>query len=340
MLMDSYRHTTFPSTQFPKLLIDQEKCKGCKRCVDACPIQLLTLVDHKAASNERYEAFRCINCENCMAVCPEKAIRIEGDYRVFEGYWKNDDLYNGKIYPEFLDNKRSDHELTETEMVIYKRRSIRLYKKKQVPEDMVKRVIEAGRYAPSAGNNQPWKFVVIQNKDTIKKISYLCHQTLKFATYLSLPHEWLNKNKASNVSLAKLKKWQEIVLPFLVMFYKGDADPRARGGVNAVTSDPDFDTTFGAPILIIVLSDKRAIGGTELDLGMCTQNMVIAAHAMGLGTCYVGLIDQALKFHPDFKKSIGISKPFKIVTSLTLGFPKGRIDSVVRREKARIHWVN
>jgi len=344
MIFDQYRHTSFPSTQFPKLLVDKAKCKGCKRCVEACPIQLLTIVDNKAASNERYDAFRCINCENCMAVCPEKAITIEGDYRVNEGYWKNDGLYdNGKIYPECLDDNLSNDELTETEFVIYKRRSIRLYKKKQVPKQMVKRVIEAGRFAPSAGNNQPWKFIVIQNQDTIKKISQLCHQTLKFATYLSLPHQWLNKkesNHGNHDSQSRLAKWQELILPFLVMMYKGDADPRARGGVNAVTSDPDFDTTFGAPTLILILSDKRAIGGTELDIGMCTQNMVITAHAMGLGTCYVGLIDQALKFHSDFKKSLGITEPFKIITSLTLGYPKGRIDSFVRRDKARIHWID
>jgi nitroreductase/Pyruvate/2-oxoacid:ferredoxin oxidoreductase delta subunit len=334
MIPEHYRHTTLPPTQFPELFVDTEKCKGCGRCVKTCPIQLLTLVNKKAASNERYDFFRCINCENCMAVCPENAIRIEGDYRVEAGYWKNDTLYdNGKIYPEF-----SESVLTETEKIIYKRRSIRLYKQKQVPKDMIRRVIEAGRYAPSAGNNQPWKFIVIQDKEIIQKISKLCYQTLKFATYLSLPHEWLDIKNKGNKN-AGLKTWQELLLPFLVMFYKGDADQRARGGVNAVTSDPEFDTTFGAPTLILILSDKRAIGGTELDLGICAQNMVIAAHAMGLGTCYVGLIDQALRFHTQFKKEIGITAPFKIVTAITLGYPKGTIDTVVRREKARIHWI-
>jgi len=339
MIINQYRHTSFPSTNFPILKIDKDKCKGCKRCVESCPIQLLTINNNKAASNERYDFFRCINCENCTAVCPEKAIIIEGDYRVKEGYWKNDNLFeNGKIYPEFLDQKDSQSKLSETEMIIYKRRSIRLYQKKQVPKELVKRVIEAGRYAPSAGNNQPWKFIVIQNKDEIKKISQLCHKTLKFATYLSLPHAWIDL-KNPNKEPSKLKKWQEILLPFLVMLYKGDSDPRARGGVNAVTSDPEFDTTFGAPTLIIILADKRAIGGTDLDTGICAQNMVIAAHAMGLGTCYVGLIDQALRFHSSYKKSLGITEPFKIITSLTLGYPKGKIDSIVKREKARVNWI-
>jgi len=338
MVFDEYKNNTFPQTKFPELIVDDEKCVGCNRCVETCPIQLLEIRNKKVRSNERYDFFRCINCENCMAVCPTKAISIEGDYRVMEGYWKNEGLFeNGKSPPVYIGNNEED-ELTETEKIIYRRRSIRLYRKKQVPKKMVKRVIEAGRYAPSAGNNQPWKFVVIQNSEVIKKIGYLCHKTLKFATYLSLPHTWLNK-KSSNGKDSTLKIWQSFLLPLAIMYYKGDADPRARGGVNAVTSDPDFDTTFGAPTLILILADKRAIGGTELDIGMCTQNMVIAAHAMGLGTCYIGLIDQTLRFHTEFRKELGVEEPFKIVTSLSLGFPKGKIDSFVRREKARIKWV-
>jgi len=52
--------------------------------------------------------------------------------------------------------QRLRSEYTETEKVILRRRSVRLYKKEQVPEFMVKRVLQAGRFAPSAGNSQPW----------------------------------------------------------------------------------------------------------------------------------------------------------------------------------------
>jgi nitroreductase len=51
---------------------------------------------------------------------------------------------------------------TEAEKIILSRRSVRLYKKEQVPEFMIKRILEAGRFAPSAGNSQPWKFVVLR----------------------------------------------------------------------------------------------------------------------------------------------------------------------------------
>jgi nitroreductase len=109
--------------------------------------------------------------------------------------------------------------------------------------------------------------------------------------------------------------------------------------VNTVSSDPDYHTFFRAPCLILLLADWRAIGGVEYDLGICAQNMVLAAHSLGLGTCYVGLID-ALKLYPRFRKErLGVHDPYRIVMSLTLGYPKGKIDKVVEREKARIHWI-
>jgi len=68
--------------------------------------------------------------------------------------------------------------------------------------------------------------------------------------------------------------------------------------------------------------------------------VVLAAHALGLGTCYVGLID-GLKLHAKFRKEVlGVTDPFEIVMALTLGYPQGDIDTLVRREQARITWFS
>ena len=67
--------------------------------------------------------------------------------------------------------KRLEESFTETEKIILSRRSTRWYKKEQVPELMVKRVLEAGRFAPSAGNCQPWKFVVIREPKIIDDLT-------------------------------------------------------------------------------------------------------------------------------------------------------------------------
>jgi len=56
-------------------------------------------------------------------------------------------------------------------------RSIRKYKDKKVEDEKISRVLNAARLAPSALNNQPWKFIVVSENDMIEKINYACNQT-------------------------------------------------------------------------------------------------------------------------------------------------------------------
>jgi nitroreductase len=59
---------------------------------------------------------------------------------------------------------------------IKKRRSIRAYKNQDVPEEVVEKLIEAASFAPSAGNIQPWKFVVARNPEVKKKLAQAADQ--------------------------------------------------------------------------------------------------------------------------------------------------------------------
>jgi len=51
------------------------------------------------------------------------------------------------------------------------RRSIRKYKPEPIPEEKLRNILEAARLAPSAGNRQPWRFVVVQNKGLKKALA-------------------------------------------------------------------------------------------------------------------------------------------------------------------------
>jgi nitroreductase len=59
----------------------------------------------------------------------------------------------------------------ELDACIRGRRSVRVYENKAVPKEMIEAVLEAGTWAPTGMNRQPWKFIVIENKDTIKYVS-------------------------------------------------------------------------------------------------------------------------------------------------------------------------
>jgi len=58
--------------------------------------------------------------------------------------------------------------------VIKKRQSVRSYKDKEIPEDVLQQVLEAGRLAPSASNKQDWKFIVVKDEDLRKKLVPAC----------------------------------------------------------------------------------------------------------------------------------------------------------------------
>ena len=61
--------------------------------------------------------------------------------------------------------------------VLLKRRSIRKYLDKPVEMDLLKDIIQQSTLAPSAGNEQPWKFIIVQNPQVLRKISENCRKT-------------------------------------------------------------------------------------------------------------------------------------------------------------------
>jgi nitroreductase len=54
---------------------------------------------------------------------------------------------------------------------IFKRRSVRKFTDQSIKDDLIKKILAAGMAAPSAGNEQPWQFIVVKDKETLKKVS-------------------------------------------------------------------------------------------------------------------------------------------------------------------------
>jgi len=61
--------------------------------------------------------------------------------------------------------------MNNTFETIYSRRAVRKYKPKKVDRGLIEQILEAGRMAPSAHNNQPWKFYMLTDKDDIQTFS-------------------------------------------------------------------------------------------------------------------------------------------------------------------------
>jgi len=323
----------YPPTEFARFVLDAERCDACRKCVDTCPGQLLEL-QGKTPVNRHLEgrsALGCIGCKNCMAVCPNDAIDIRGYYRVRSGFYRTTlgapavpNPFGAEEPPPF---EEIAPRLSEVERVIYTRRSNRLFKKKKVPEDLIRRVLEAGRFAPSQGNCQPWSFVVVTDRELIRRIAQQCERRVSFISKLYL----------GNGGGGRLEKLKTFAVNALARVTPNNFDQRLAHGIDTIVSHDNWEMFLGAPVLIIVAGDRRGIGQPLIDCMLAAHNMVLAAHSLGLGTCYVGF-SKMIETLPELKKELGIEWPYKVMTSVVLGYPRTRIDRAVPREKPPVRW--
>jgi len=210
------------------------------------------------------------------------------------------------------------------ERVILERRSTRKYKDKQVPEALVRRILEAGRFAPSAGNSQPWRFMVIRDQkmiDEMEKYVQLRCKLFKFFLH------WRTS------PLGKIA-WMYSQVGIRVR--RNDLHPIPFSAIKVI-ADGKLKLFHGAPTVILILKDKRGAGKPELDCGICGHNMVLAAHSLGLGTCWVGFVD-LLKYGTKWTRKLGISFPYDLVEGIAIGYPIGNPDGIIERELHEVEW--
>lgn len=208
------------------------------------------------------------------------------------------------------------------EEVIFRRRSVRVYRKRQVPAYLVRRVIEAGRFAPSAGNAMPWKFIVVRDAAMIEEMTSDCIEVCKKLSKLDYTRE-------GRRGRGRITRMLQRMMP-------NDLHPVPLRAMWEI-AEGRFGVWHGAPTVIIILVDTRAPGKCLIDVGITGQNMVLAAHSLGLGTCWVGFVE-LLNRKPRWKERLGIRKPYIIGNSLALGFPRGSPDGYVPRETHAIDW--
>ncbi|MEA3305986.1 MAG: nitroreductase family protein [Candidatus Omnitrophota bacterium] len=174
---------------------------------------------------------------------------------------------------------------------IKNRRSRRSFLDTKIPDETVEKIIEAGRYAPSALNKQPWKFIVIANKDSIKKLSGIV--------------------KSITAKILKL-------LPVLKILKKELRNRQIIGALQKTISD-DADTVFySAPLLILLVSDKNAGPYASRDCALASQNMMLYAHSLEIGSCFIGRADFLMR-SGEAKDIIGLPPRHKIQAAVVFG---------------------
>ncbi|HNY49137.1 MAG TPA: nitroreductase [Smithella sp.] len=217
-------------------------------------------------------------------------------------------------------------EWNPVEKVIIERRSNRNFKKKPVPNNLIRRVLEAGRFSPTAGNAQPWKFVVITDQDLIAEME---RATVKMSKLLMWFVDY-NRNAFRRIFLTAYTK-------FLTRLMPNKMHPVPFNLLQQIAAEKT-PIYHNAPVMILLLMDKRGIGNPALDAGICGQNIVLAAHSLGLGTCWIGMM-AVLMMNPLWRKKLGVTSPYELSDCIVLGWPKGDYDGEVSREVQLVEWI-
>ena len=133
--------------------IDYTKCSQCKQCVNECPTNNYSLDEEK--EKVLFNPKSCILCGHCIDICPENAILHEN--------------MKGSVI-EYKDTSTINSQETLFNVIISKR-SIRKYKNKEVPKDILDKVIDSMRYAPTAMNLRSLKCLLISGDQKIREIT-------------------------------------------------------------------------------------------------------------------------------------------------------------------------
>jgi len=270
------------------LTIDQEKCKKNGLCAMECPFNIIRFYgDNTYPELIEGGEQMCVRCGHCVAVCPHDALK-HSDSPISQS--------------PFIDKAlvASPEQVTQ---LLRSRRTIRHYKDRPVDKDLIQKVIELARYAPSGGNRQPVEWFVITKKETLTAIS-----------------------ENTIVWMREACKDEKVVkaAPYFPTIVKG--------------WDAGIDTILhGAPSLVVAAAPPTASSGA-VDVPIALTHLDLAAHSMGLGTCWLGLVSMAVAQSSEVKQMIGIPDAYPHFYAMAMGHPQVRFYRMPERKKTKINW--
>ena len=169
-------------------------------------------------------------------------------------------------------------------VAILTRRSTRKFDNKIPDKELIQKVVNAGRYAPSGANSQTSHFIVITNKEVHKEIAELVQG-----------------------EFAKMEISEDMYVSL-------------KGSINA-SKKGDYVFHYNAPVLIVI-ANKKGYGNAIADSSCALENMMIAANAFDLGSCWINQLhwlDDNERIRT-FLEGYGLKKDETITGGLALGF--------------------
>jgi nitroreductase len=199
--------------------------------------------------------------------------------------------------------------MMDTLKAIQKRRSVRAYTAKPVPQQVVRELLEAAILAPSGSNTQPWKFYVVggKRKQELDELLLKC----------------LDEGRATSNELQQQReggdeKAQEKINSRRFELTRGIMDLLRENDLPIDVFAKGSFKYFGAPVSVFITMDQSLGENYLLGIGAAVENLMLLACDRGLGTCWIGM---ALMYAKEIKQFLGVPDSERIVSSFALGYP-------------------
>ena len=168
---------------------------------------------------------------------------------------------------------------------IMTRRSTRNYKPDPVEQEKLDQILEAGRQAPSGGNNQTSHFLVIRNRDVLARLNAMDEKA------------------------------------FAVMEITENMYPSLKHSITAARKG-DYVFSYNAPLLIAV-ANRIGYGNSMADCACAIENMMVAANALDLGSCWINQLkwlneDTSIN---RYLYTLGMKENERIFGAVIIGYP-------------------
>lgn len=268
--------------------VDREKCNQDGICASECPARIIVM-----DPNEQYPVptsdFKdyCLKCGHCVSVCPKGAIRLD---------W---------LGPEKCPVMKKKMAVTpeQAEQFLCGRRSIRTFKDKKVPREIIEKLLQVACSAPSAKNQQPWHWIVIEEPAEVHKIAGM-------------------------------------VIDAMRMVVKTDPQTAITLGFHRVLAswDQGYDRVCrGAPHLLVAHAEKDYVFGSE-DTALALSLLDLFATSLGLGACWAGYVYKTVNAYPPLFEMLGLPADHLAFGAMMIGYPKFKYRRIPVRNRPRVTW--
>lgn len=264
--------------------VNQNLCKKCGFCSNVCPSSVLSM---SSKGPEAVNPENCISCGQCVAVCPNSAL----------------DNIKSPLSEQIDINPIPIIDSKTAEKFLRSRRSIRCYKDTSVPKDILLKLLNIARFAPTASNSQGLSYIIISNKTILKKIPELVVQ-------------WMEKQPSET------SHWS---FPRHINNYK-------NLGIDTILRD--------APHLIVATAPNGFSNGRANTISSLSY-VELYATSLGLGSCWAGLFEFcAFSNYKPLLTLLNIPKDKVITGAIMVGYPKYKYKKLVNRNNLNYTFIN